>query len=786
MQIHELNRYNGDTDSAYLAMDNGTDTGKVSGADFLSGVRSDVDQLNAYLNARIDNIIAGGTAPSAAEVTDARLGDGGGVYPSLGDAIRGQISEVKDALNYGTGNITIPLYGEKSCVVLSGPTVSMSDGKPVLVSSQLYNCYAMPCSANDYFVVSALGGADTRAWGFIDAAGNVLSVSGEYSNPNLLKLKAPENSAWIITHSRDESRSFTGKISLQTKTENLINEVREITTYRDLFNGFVHKGVFGTVVSDPNAVSIFVNIETNKYCRITAKGNMNRFIVYGVNNDVDATEVFRYTSYDVPNPAEYIYHNTMYESLLVVVYYGEDPTLWEGSCAIIESDSETLGQFAVNGIEVATKEQLDNQVENEGRHKVKFCTMNKQNEIENTLINNLYLIAVKSNNYYYSNSPDGTIPTAEGYLYLNEAEQKLYYSSCVYDRPKYLCDWDSAIADNEACQNYHCTITKDGDLIFFKRPYNSRTRSNPIIYEHTDYTSPHIIDFGADVKPFGFAIDNGVDHSYNGDFFMFAEYRGWAEEDNGTPLYVWKVVKPYNTKSCWTKVLEKEVRHFNYGPITGEEIGHYHTCNFDFYSGDWLVSTGDVGYQIKFFISSDNGSTWSNMNAPQTQASRTVGVIFVESGMYYQTDSTGVDHALYFVGRNNSGHIDFSKMEKVCDLSSTGAAGYGTALSREPYGLVFIDRMESGVEGETNLPLYFYDFKKDLLEKIIDTKAIDGYTTYDYEGRFGLPPLAFTHYQSPYEDGVVMGATTVTKPFLLNLVNNKKGLLVGVVKECVY
>lgn len=78
MQIHELNNYSGSLGDAYLAADNGSDTGKMKTTD-----------LTDPLNARIDNIIAG-PAPSAAEIVDARLGADGVTYPSLGAAIRGQ------------------------------------------------------------------------------------------------------------------------------------------------------------------------------------------------------------------------------------------------------------------------------------------------------------------------------------------------------------------------------------------------------------------------------------------------------------------------------------------------------------------------------------------------------------------------------------------------------------------------------------------------------------------------------------------------------------------------
>lgn len=97
MQIHELNNYNGDLNgSAFMAIDNGEDTGKISVVGLLADVNNTVNELDEDLNGRIDNIIAGGAAPSEAEVTDARRGTDGIVYSSLGAAIRGQIEICQD------------------------------------------------------------------------------------------------------------------------------------------------------------------------------------------------------------------------------------------------------------------------------------------------------------------------------------------------------------------------------------------------------------------------------------------------------------------------------------------------------------------------------------------------------------------------------------------------------------------------------------------------------------------------------------------------------------------
>lgn len=123
MQIHELNNYSGDIGSdSFLAVDNGSDTGKVSAQQLLASTEAEITALDTALNARIDNIIAGGDAPSAAEVTDARLGasDLGSVqYDSLGDAIRGQATLLNDKTVENSDNIEEKI-GKKYQVVRTG------------------------------------------------------------------------------------------------------------------------------------------------------------------------------------------------------------------------------------------------------------------------------------------------------------------------------------------------------------------------------------------------------------------------------------------------------------------------------------------------------------------------------------------------------------------------------------------------------------------------------------------------------------------------------------------
>ena len=83
MQIHELNPFQGELGSeAFLVVDNGEDTGKIS-----------VERLTEPINERIDDIITS-PAPTEQEIIDARRGWNEVYYATLGGAIRSQVKQI--------------------------------------------------------------------------------------------------------------------------------------------------------------------------------------------------------------------------------------------------------------------------------------------------------------------------------------------------------------------------------------------------------------------------------------------------------------------------------------------------------------------------------------------------------------------------------------------------------------------------------------------------------------------------------------------------------------------
>ena len=102
MQIHELDNFEGSLNQgAFLAVDDGNDTGKVS----VPQILAEADAAIGSANARIDNLLSGLTVDS--EVIDARVGADGNTYPSLGAAVRTQFDELHEQ----TDNIWINAYG---------------------------------------------------------------------------------------------------------------------------------------------------------------------------------------------------------------------------------------------------------------------------------------------------------------------------------------------------------------------------------------------------------------------------------------------------------------------------------------------------------------------------------------------------------------------------------------------------------------------------------------------------------------------------------------------------
>ncbi len=391
---------------------------------------------------------------------------------------------------------------------------------------------------------------------------------------------------------------------------------------------------------------------------------------------------------------------------------------------------------------------------NYSKFRVSFETASIGDTIATKKQKSLSLIAVKSVNYYHVDNPPVQQPTTVGYLYLDEDTQKLYYSSGVYNKPEYLCDWDTTLAGGLTCDKYHATITNDGDIIFLRLRGG---RANPIVYPAGDYANPVVLDFGANPAPVSGVTDSAICHHYSGDYFVLAEYVN--PSITGDPIYIWKVSKPYTDVANWVKVdtWTQRLHTDGEGPDPTREIAHFHMAQFDFYSGQWIVSTGDLDYQCRILVSDDDANTFTQV-AQLGQATRMLGMVFTPEAAYWGTDSP-VEHFLCKALRNESGILDFSNIITVTELFRSypnQQPTYTTCLVREPYGLLFLDRAESRADGKLNLDFF------DLTEQKLYTLGVYNRIAGDIEGgslRHGFGNQAVTQYQSVFEDGIICGST---------------------------
>lgn len=407
-------------------------------------------------------------------------------------------------------------------------------------------------------------------------------------------------------------------------------------------------------------------------------------------------------------------------------------------------------------------------------------------------INRLKLVATKKDNYFCYDNPPILIPQDRGYLYVDQENKKFYYSANVYNNPKFLFDWKVSIGGQSINANpnsYTYIITKEGDVVCV--PQGKTNRNNPIIYPHTNYNEPIIVDLSNVAGTYllgGQTTDNNSCVYCYGDFFLFAEYiANGHSEFNGQPMRIWKVSAPYTSASDWKIVCEYE--YLNTADATTPEadagkISHWHTVCYDHYSGRFYANSGDADSLIRLLESTDLGETWTQIEGGH-QKWRTLGYIFTKDACYWGTDAAGVYHAMYKASRVN-GVIDFSTTIELCKLYKgvdNGQRVYRCCQTRNPDGILVLERAEPRWDGKFDVPFYSFDDEK--LYFIAELKSLPEYidiTNPKGNGRYGFGNEAQTYYQSVQENGIICGASSYDRSLRLDILNNSVSNMLGITK----
>lgn len=335
MQIHELNNYTGDLDSgAYLAVDNGSDTGKVSTTELFADTNAAVSQLDTSLNARIDNIIAGGAAPSASEIVDARRGANGVDYASLGTAIRTQFTDLKSETNelLDTSTTTETITGT--------PTMAQGyiDPNGSTISSSSYT-HTNKIAVNKGDVIKILGNGVAKSCRFVCAYSGetVVSASGaenvaSFTVPygiDYVVLSTEYSSTWTYTYSIERSHLISERLdTLESDTElvnNLLNISSRTVTITDsstMTSGFVSK--YGIIYSSSlYAYTEKIAVAEGDVIHAYGNGVQNtmRFIcAYDNDTAISAKGAESVKSYTVPSGVNYVRLSIEYVSTLTYTY----------------------------------------------------------------------------------------------------------------------------------------------------------------------------------------------------------------------------------------------------------------------------------------------------------------------------------------------------------------------------------------------------------------------------------------------------------------------------------
>lgn len=154
------------------------------------------------LQAQINQLIAPtGTAPSAAEVQNARIGADGITYDTLGDAIRGQVGNLENALNEDISSIAdIKRNYYNYTDALVNKFISGNVGSAYGIHDATnYFAYLMPVQTYKTYVLRRTA----FPWYEIDADGIILAQHGNSTVVNYLSVKATKPNTKFIAFSWD-------------------------------------------------------------------------------------------------------------------------------------------------------------------------------------------------------------------------------------------------------------------------------------------------------------------------------------------------------------------------------------------------------------------------------------------------------------------------------------------------------------------------------------------------------------------------------------------------------
>ena len=606
-----------------------------------------------------------------------------------------QFAEIKADLGDITGNEAVSMV-PNHYIDLSGTSVTMSDGTPQYSSgATVFSCGMMRCSVGDKFTITGVGGLTARLWGFIDANGNVLSVSSSSASATDLVIVAPENTAWLIIHTNNDKTSYKG-VLVRRELED--GKIIYIPVPYTVVKGKYVKYQDGSVISSTNySRTNPIWFSAGDKIKIESAGDRSVAIVASYNNEVytpviqgkDPAQAIYTYEYTIPNDGNYVFsYRSATMNIVIRKEYDKDELIGE-----IHSNV-SANNPAINAFKQSTY----------GSWTIK---------------------AFKTINY-----SDKTPPKYSHVLWNDPNADAYYVSSTVYSEKTKIFDWNTSISDGKPSSGYQAVVLPNGDVLFvyqtqFNNPNDEDNkgtyRKNPIIYQAIRGYEPQIIDFGNNLKPTGWLQNVGVLYSYTHNKLFISEYtRG-----NEATANVWAVDMPVTDVTNWHIILTKTI-----GVPYGNGFKHMHTAQEDPFTNILYFSSGDGQDSSQVWYSLDGGETVNALDNPDQDQYRMLNMAFTDTYVYWASDQWNTPsgnpvvqsgHSLWRCARNSStGVLDIATLTEILNFddaipsgqSHAWVATYATVYLPMFNALLFLDRLDNPLGNPPSIPIRIYDIEE--------------------------------------------------------------------------